>query len=129
MNNRKLTIDEANRIADGQVTVSVDPIDSTLWRVEDDEAVEAHEPMTEDAWRHFLTDYWAVLGSGPNPALVAVLRDNLSPEAVAAIVAHLQPVRTNDSKVDREVRWFAEELVKILGGDVQQARLAEELGL
>ena len=37
--------------------------------------------------------------------------------------------RTNNNDVDRQVHWFAEELVKLLGGYEQQNRLAEELGL
>ena len=53
-----LSIREANRIAAGQVHVSADPIDPSLWRVEDDEATEAHEPMTRDQWVAFLKD-WA----------------------------------------------------------------------
>lgn len=61
--------------------------------------------------------------------LVDALRDNLSPEAVAAIASWLQPARTNDQNVDREVRWFAEQLAQALGGWDQQNRLAEELGL
>lgn len=62
-------------------------------------------------------------------SLVDALRENLSPEAVAAIASWLQPARTNDENVDREVRWFAEQLAQSLGGWDQQSRLAEELGL
>ena len=61
MNRREdkpLTIREANRLAAGRVRVSADPIDPTLWRVEDDEATEAHEPMTASAWLAFLNE-WA----------------------------------------------------------------------
>ena len=58
-----------------------------------------------------------------------VLRDNLSPEAVAAIVSYLQPVSTRDSAVNKEVAWFSEQLVELLGGYEQQTRLANELGL
>ena len=53
-----LTIAEANNIARGKVRVSVDPVDPALWRVEDDQATEAHEPMTRDEWVAFLKD-WA----------------------------------------------------------------------
>lgn len=62
-------------------------------------------------------------------SLVDALRDNLSPEAVATIASWLQPARTNDENVDREVRWFTEQLAQALGGWDQQSRLAEELGL
>ena len=61
--------------------------------------------------------------------LFDALRDNLSPHAVAAVVSCLRINRTNNSDVDRQVHWFAEELVKLLGGPEQQTRLAEELGL
>jgi len=53
-----LTIHEGNRIAAGRVRVSADTIDPSLWRVEDDEAAEVHEPMTRDRWVAFLKD-WA----------------------------------------------------------------------
>ncbi len=61
--------------------------------------------------------------------LFDAVREQLSPEAVASIVSHLQGARTNNQDVDRQVRWFTEELVKLLGGYEHQARLAEELGL
>ncbi|HUT58084.1 MAG TPA: hypothetical protein VM238_14290 [Phycisphaerae bacterium] len=51
---KPLSIRQANRIAAGRVRVSTDPIDATLWRVEDDEATEVHEPMTRDRWVAFL---------------------------------------------------------------------------
>lgn len=65
----------------------------------------------------------------PEALLVDALRESLSPEAVAAIASWLQPASTNDENVDREVRWFAEQLAQALGGWDQQNRLAEELGL
>ena len=61
--------------------------------------------------------------------LFDALRDNLSPHAVAAVVSCLRINRTNNGDVDRQVHWFAEELVKLLGGHEEQSRLAEELGL
>ena len=67
--------------------------------------------------------------SAGSESLVDALRENLSPEAVAAIASWLQPACTNDQNVDREVRWFAEQLAQALGGWDQQSRLAEELGL
>ena len=51
---KTLTIQQANRLARGNVRVSADPVDPSLWRVEDDEATEAHEPMTRDQWVAFL---------------------------------------------------------------------------
>ena len=58
-----------------------------------------------------------------------VLRDNLSPQAVAAIVAYLQPARTKNKAVNHELQWFAERLTELVGGPEQQGRLAEEVGL
>jgi hypothetical protein len=55
---KPLSIRQANRAAAGRVHVSADPIDPSLWRVEDDEATEAHEPMTASAWLAFLKN-WA----------------------------------------------------------------------
>jgi len=57
------------------------------------------------------------------------LADNLTPQAVATIVAFLQPVQTNEPDVDEQVRWFAEQLVEALGGYEAQGHLAEEVGL
>ena len=55
---RPLSIRQANRLAAGRVRVSADPIDPSLWRVGDEHATEAHEPMTASAWLAFLND-WA----------------------------------------------------------------------
>jgi len=57
------------------------------------------------------------------------IRDQISPHAVAAIVSYLQPFHTKDSAVNKEVAWFSERLVELLGGYEQQSRLADELGL
>ena len=57
MNQRPLAIEQANRLGRGAARVSVDPIDPTLWRVEDDGRVEAHEPMTREQWLAFLADW------------------------------------------------------------------------
>jgi hypothetical protein len=57
-----------------------------------------------------------------------VLRDNLSPQAIAAIAAHLHGiVKTKDDKVNCEVAWFAEQLMGMLGD--QYNALCEEVGL
>jgi len=61
--------------------------------------------------------------------LLDVLKDNLSPEAVAVIAAYLQPARCGDEQVDRQVQWFAEQLVEALGGDDAFSRVCDELGL
>ena len=51
---RPLTIREANRLARGRAKVGVDPEDARLWQVERPGSVEAHEPMTREAWLAFL---------------------------------------------------------------------------
>ena len=61
--------------------------------------------------------------------LFLAIREQLSPHAVAAIISCLRINRTNNKDVDRQVHWFAEQLVVLLGGYEQQTRLAEELGL
>jgi len=61
--------------------------------------------------------------------LFDAVREQLSPHAVASIISHLQGARTNNTDIDRQVNWFAEELTKLLGGYEHQAHLAEELGL
>jgi len=61
--------------------------------------------------------------------LAEALKDNLSPEAVATIVAYLQPTRVKDAKVQREVEWFSGMLVELLGGYKAFNRLMDEVGL
>ena len=65
----------------------------------------------------------------PEDMLTDALRENLSPHAVAAIAAYLQPVRTMDPEVVRQVRWFAELLTTVVGGEDELNRLCEEVGL
>jgi len=54
MKKQVLTIREANRLARGRAKVSVNPEDRRLWRVERPGSVQAHEPMTREAWLAFL---------------------------------------------------------------------------
>jgi len=56
------------------------------------------------------------------------IREQFSPEAVAAIAAWLQPASTNNPAVDRQIQWFIEQLVEMLGTEQYNA-LCEELGL
>jgi len=51
---KTLTIREANRLAAGRATVTVDPEDGRLWQVQRPGSVQAHEPMTREAWLAFL---------------------------------------------------------------------------
>lgn len=61
--------------------------------------------------------------------LFAHLREQLSPEAVAAIAASLQTCCAEDPEVCREVAWFQNGLVDLLGGAEQFNRMMEEIGL
>lgn len=65
----------------------------------------------------------------PQEMLSDAIRENLSPEAVATIIAYLQPVGVDDPKVQREVQWFSDQLTETLGGVDQFNRLMEEVGL
>jgi len=57
-----------------------------------------------------------------------VLKDNLSPQAVAVIAAHLHGVvKTTSDSVNREVAWFTEQLLETVGD--QYNVLCEEAGL
>ena len=71
----------------------------------------------------------------PADALVDAIKDNLSPAAVATIIAYLQPAQVKDKgdgmgqAVNREVRWFSEKLVEAVGGNSALAQLMDEVGL
>jgi len=65
----------------------------------------------------------------PTEVMVDAIKDNLSPQAVATIIAYLQPVRVKDKAVQREVDWFREELVKAVGGNAALNQLMDEVGL
>jgi hypothetical protein len=57
-----------------------------------------------------------------------VLKDNLSPQAVAVIAGHLHGmVNTKSDAVNREVAWFTEQLLDMVGD--QYNSLCEEAGL
>ena len=61
-----------------------------------------------------------------------VLRDTLSPQAVAAMANALR-VQVNRGIEDKDIRqqlqWFGDRLVAIVGGEKQYHRLCDELGL
>ena len=60
--------------------------------------------------------------------LAAALKDNLNPQAVAAIAAYLTAARVKNGQVQRQIEWFAGMLVDMLGVD-EFNRLVEEVGL
>ena len=64
-------------------------------------------------------------------AMLDAIRDNLSPEAVALVIAKLQPVYATGEQgkqAEKEVTWFADRLLSILGR-WQYETHCEELGL
>jgi len=56
-----------------------------------------------------------------------VLRDSLSPEAVAIVAACVDSEVVKDAKVAREVAWFRELLVKMVGSEEDIDRVCAEL--
>jgi hypothetical protein len=91
---RPMTIREANRLAQGRAKVSVDPEDTRMWRVERDggQSVQAHEPMTREAWLAFL-----------EMGVAAPAKDG---QTAAEVYAE----RRRD--IDRLVDWLGQELRK-----------------
>ena len=73
-------------------------------------------------------------GAVDQEAFEKASRDNLSPEAVATIIAFLPPAAfykpANDDAMQalRQVEWFADTLTEMLGVD-EHNRPIEELGL
>jgi hypothetical protein len=73
-------------------------------------------------------------GAVDQEAFERVVRDNLSPEVVATIIAFLQPAAlyrpANEDAMQalRQVEWFANTLTDMLGVE-EHNRLMEELGL
>jgi replicative DNA helicase len=73
-------------------------------------------------------------GAVDQEAFEKVIRDNLSPEAVASIIAFLRPAAfyrpANEDAMQalRQVEWFANTLTDMLGVE-EHNRLMEELGL
>ena len=65
----------------------------------------------------------------PEDLLTDALRDNLSPQAVAAIAAYLQPARTANDDVNTQIRWFSDVLVETVGGHDAMNDLCDEVGL
>ena len=77
---RRLTIREANRLARGRAKVSVDAEDRRLWRVERPGSIQAHEPMTREAWLAFLGAGEGVISTKQAEAILPTVR-----AAVAAL--------------------------------------------
>jgi hypothetical protein len=73
-------------------------------------------------------------GAVDQPAFERVIRDNLSPEAVATIVSLLEPARTRQPNTEQQrqglvgAEWLADTLIDLLGVDEYQ-RLLDEMCL
>lgn len=73
-------------------------------------------------------------GAVDQQAFEKVIRDNLSPEAVATIIAFLQtaafyrPANDDAMRALQQVEWFTATLTEMLGVE-EHNRLMEELGL
>ena len=63
-----------------------------------------------------------------NPMQEAI-RDALSPDAVALAASYLLTARCDDEEVNLEVRWFAEQLIELLGGDEAFSQACKGIGL
>ena len=61
--------------------------------------------------------------------LLIAIRENLSPATVTSVAAHLRAANTKNPDVDQEVRWFADQLIELLGGHDAYARMMNELGV
>ena len=57
------------------------------------------------------------------------IRDALSPDAVGLAASFMLTARCDDEEVNLEVRWFAEQLVELLGGDEAFSRTCKGIGL
>jgi len=62
-------------------------------------------------------------------ALIDAIRELLGPKAVAMIAAYIQPIRTMDRDVVRQVNWFKNLLIEMVGGNDEWDRLCKEIGL
>jgi len=141
-----LTVAQANALAKYHwktVKVRRDPEDGRLWQVQRPGSIQAHEPMTREAWRAFLETgetekptptsgrHEMVAYSGEGKKVLAdVLRDNLSPQAVAVLVTRLLAGKTPEVEVERELTYFTNFLIDdVLGGAEALDRLAKEAGL
>lgn len=61
--------------------------------------------------------------------LQELLRDNMSPQAVALMIAHLQTCDTHKGPAAKEVAWFVEVLTETVGGVDAVNDLFEEVGV
>jgi len=60
--------------------------------------------------------------------LLTALKDNLSPQAITAIAAYLGSAVTKNEEVNRQVCWFRDQLIELVGGLDRYNQLSDELG-
>ncbi|MBM4020153.1 MAG: hypothetical protein FJ288_17850 [Planctomycetes bacterium] len=102
---RPLTVHEANRLAKSRwktVKVRRDPEDARLWRVERPGSVQAHEPMTREAWLAFLETGEAT----PTKSAQGGSASGGDGQTAAEVYAE----RRRD--IDRLLEWLGQELRK-----------------
>ena len=61
--------------------------------------------------------------------LTAAMRDLFSPEGIAGLAAYLQNPQTKDDSANRQIRWFRDLLVEMVGGHEHLGRLYDEIGI
>ena len=69
------------------------------------------------------------MSKAKSTAMQEAIRDALSPEAVALAASELLLARCDDEEVDLEVRWLAEQLIDLLGGQEAWSQTCKGIGL
>ena len=69
------------------------------------------------------------MSKAKNTPMQEAIRDALSPEAVGLAASYMLTARCDDEEVNMEVRWFAEQLIDLLGGDEIFSKTCEGIGL
>ena len=64
-----------------------------------------------------------------NTPMQKTICDAMSPDAVALAASYLLTARCDDEDVNMEVRWFAEQLIELLGGNEEFSRTCKSIGL
>ena len=63
-----------------------------------------------------------------NESLAEWMRENMTPQSVALMVAHLSTVN-GTTEAALQVEWFRSELVDVVGGPAELNKLFEEVGV
>ncbi len=62
-------------------------------------------------------------------AMESEIRDAMSPQAVALMIAHLQGATCKDKQAVKGVEWFVEVLTNTVGGPDGVSSLFDEIGV